>query len=662
VDNDEPSSRAGIALSAKQLLPGSSVQRWAFVALLLLASVLRLWDLPQIPYTHDEISALIRVYPSLGETVSKGVIELDTHPPGVQVFEWAWTKVFGMDEAAVKLPFILFSLLALFFLYRFTFAWCGGNVALIVTALLATLQYTVMYGQIARPYAAGLFTTALLADQLTRYLGSGSRRTLIGIGVAALLSAYTHHFAMMLAAFMVITVFFLIPSAKRKEYLVACGTAVLLYLPNIPIFLKQFGEKGLDEWLSAPTVTWIPDYLWWIAHCSIFFVAAWALLILGSAALRIRHRGSIGPLWAITLVWGLLPLAIGYAYSVLRAPVLQYSVVIFSFPYLLIGVLAGLRHMRTSWTVPIACATAGLSVFTLVTVRRHYEVFYRSKYEAITRGIIDATKQPDRLALVDAPDRMIAFYLRRWKVDSLNAPYINIHERPAAWTDSVLIATPAASVFYGASPGASSENLPRIQAVFPFLLERHDMDEGQTFLFAKRPTTRPVNDISKQEIITPETVKGEGWQVDKGIPLTHDTTAGPEGRRPTWDFTGKEFGLVFDRPVYELSNGDNDVLEARMEVADAATGSELKLVLELKEGERTVFYRNSSIWPGGKSLIVAVPLSDLPGHGQGQRLKVYLWNPGSKSAHVASLTVQVRAGDPWLYGFFQPLKEPLRFP
>lgn len=247
MDSNETSWRTGIAASARTFLPGTTVQRWSFVVLLLLGSVLRLWDIPPIPYTHDEISALIRIYPSLGETVSKGVIELDTHPPGVQVFEWAWTKLFGMDAAVVKLPFILFSLLALFFLYRFTFAWCGGNVALIVTALLATLQYTVMYGQIARPYAAGFFTTALLADQLTRYLGSGSRRTLIGIGLAALLCAYTHHFALMLAAFMVITGFFLIAPAKRKEYLITCAITALLYLPNVPIFFKQLGEKGLDE-------------------------------------------------------------------------------------------------------------------------------------------------------------------------------------------------------------------------------------------------------------------------------------------------------------------------------------------------------------------------------------------------------------------------------
>ncbi len=626
--------------------------------------MLRLWNLPHIPYTHDEISALLRIYPSLAETVSKGVIALDTHPPGVQVFEWAWTKLFGTGEAAVKLPFIVMSLLALFFLYRFTFAWCGGNVALIVTALLATLQYTVMYGQIARPYAAGLFTTALLADQLTRYLGSGSRRALIGIGAATLLSAYTHHFALMLAAFMLLTYFFLIDATKRKEYLVTCGIAALLYLPNVPIFLKQLGQKGLDEWLSPPTFSWIPDYLWWIAHCSLYFAAAWALLVLGSAALRIRHRGNIGPLWALTLIWGLLPLVIGYAYSVWRAPVLQYSVVLFSFPYLLIGVLAGLRHMRPAWTVPIAFAVAALSVFTLISVRKHYEVFYRSKYEAAVRGILEASEQDDRLALVELPEEIPGFYFKQWGVDSSTMPYVNLRSRPTRYVDSLLNTASAAEVFYGATAGADPENLARIQQAFPFMAERHDMVEGQSFLFSGMPNGTGLDDLSHVSVVTPEALKGDGWEVDADLPSSRDTL-GAYGSAPKgWDLAGREFGAVFERSVFELSSGDNDILEARMDVMNAAPGSELKLVMELKEGDRSTFYRTSGDGPahGRSMLFTAIPLSDLPEHGHGARLKVYLWNPGGKAAQLSSIEVRVREGDPWLYGLFQPLKGPLRFP
>ncbi len=651
-----PQWREGLKAAAVQALSGTSFQRGALLVLLVLASVLRLWDLPNIPYTHDEISALIRVYPSLGETVQEGVIALDTHPPGVQVFEWAWTKLFGMSEAAVKLPFILMSVLALLLLYRFAFAWCGANVALITTALLATLQYTVMYGQIARPYAAGFFTTALLADQLTRYLGSGSRKTLVGIALAALLSAYTHHFALMLATFMVLTGFFLIVPAKRKEYLIACAIAAVAYLPNIPIFLKQLGGKGLDEWLAPPTAMWVPDYFWWIAHCSVVFAAVWAVLIGASFALRIRHRGGIAPMWAITLFWGLVPLLVGYAYSVWRAPVLQYSVVLFSFPYLLLGALAGLRYMRGSWVLPAVFATAAVSVFTLITERKHYEVFYDSRYEAITHGIVEASSMPDRVALLDGPDRVVDFYLKHWKIDPHQVPYFSLHDKSPAWLDSLLRSTTASSVFYGSTARAVPENTAWIQAAFPFLQKRHDMDEGQTFLFSGMPTAPSIDDRKWGSLITPDAIEGDGWEVNADVPLLQDTTG--QGRTPRlWDLTGKEFGILLDKPIYQIAQGDNDVIEARMNVMDV-NGNGLRLVVELKEGEQTTFYRSHPFHSshGNGSIISAIPLADLPGHGQGQRLRVYIWNEGGRAAHVASMEVRVREGNPWLYGFFEPLK------
>src|SRR5690606_30469253 len=146
-------------------------------------------------------------------------IELDTHPPGVQVFEWLWTKLFGMAEWVVKLPFTILASIALFHLYRTAISWTGAGAALLLIALMATIQYSVMYAQIARPYAIGLFTTALLADQLTRYLAFGRFRNLRGILIAAVLSAYVHHFALMLAALMVITGFFLIERERRRNYL-----------------------------------------------------------------------------------------------------------------------------------------------------------------------------------------------------------------------------------------------------------------------------------------------------------------------------------------------------------------------------------------------------------------------------------------------------------
>ena len=114
-------------------------------------------------------------------------------------------------------------------------------------------------------------------------------------------------------------------------------------------------------------------------------------------------------------------------------------------------------------------------------------------------------------------------------------------------------------------------------------------------------------------------MSGRGWKVDADIPLFRDTT-GRYGTAPAqWDFTGREFGALFEAPLYDLGTEDNDVVEARMDVGDADREGEVQLVMELKDGERTVFYRNHRLSGTGNAVIVALKLADLPGHGHGLR-------------------------------------------
>ena len=119
--------------------------------LLLLAAVLRLIHPFQIPFTTDELGALNRTeFNSFSELISKGVI-IDAHPAGVQVFLYYWTKFFGYSEIAVKLPFIICGILSVLYVFRLGQAWFNSTTGLVCAAFVATVQYTIMYSQIARP-------------------------------------------------------------------------------------------------------------------------------------------------------------------------------------------------------------------------------------------------------------------------------------------------------------------------------------------------------------------------------------------------------------------------------------------------------------------------------------------------------------------------------
>ena len=663
---DKTTWRDQLRSNSGSFLPGSFADKIALACLLTLALVLRLWGFPSIPFSHDEISALVRVdYSTIGDAIAKGVVGVDTHPPGTHAFLWCWTQLFGFGDGVVKAPFMLMSVLALFLLYRVMYAWTGGAVALIGTALMATMQYTVMYGQIARPYAMGFFTTALLADQLTRYIGNEQRRHLIVLCFAAVLSAYTHHFSLMLATFMCITALFLVSAEQRRAYLIASAIMVLCYVPNIPLFFAQLGMKGLDEWLTAPSPEWILDYAWWIAHCSALFALVLVLLCGGSLFLRIKQKSTSAPVLIIALVWGLLPLVIGYAYSVWRSPVLQYSVVLFSFPYLLMGILAGLRHLAPMHGIVVAGVCATISTFTLATERRHFELVRTSKYEDIVRGTIEAEKN-GTLAIVDLPEEVVVFYRKLWCLAPSQAPYINLRTKPLGILDSLLVATEASSCFYGQTTHAQPENVAKVQARFPFLVRRLDRSDGQTFLFRSSPSRDRIDDTDLKGLRTPQAIGGEDWVIDSSIKLVSDTTHAPFLALERWDFTWHEYGAVFEKPLSELAKTDNDVIEVRADVERSEPLCDLRLVAELKSGDSTVFYRASELreLPRTKDrslLITAVKLADLPSHGKGLRLKAYLYNPGLKRASISSLSVRVRQGNPVLYGYFQPIRSEWRY-
>ncbi|MEO8590053.1 MAG: glycosyltransferase family 39 protein [Flavobacteriales bacterium] len=648
--------RTHIARFGRVTLPGERWMRITFLALLALAAVLRLWDLPHLPYTHDEISALVRIYPSLSETIQRGVIELDTHPPGVQVFEWVWTRLFSMHEPDVKLPFIVMSLAAIFLLYRFALAWTAAAPALLLTTLMATLQYSVMYGQIARPYAAGLFTTALFADQLTRYLAFGHRRALIGIGIAAVLSAYTHHFALLLVGLMGITGLLLVKREQRKAYLIMCGAVVLLYLPNVPIFLKQLGLGGLGEWLAPPGADWLSNYAWYIAHCSLPFAILLIIVVAVAMILHVRKAGDSGPATAVLLTWGLGPLIVGLAYSVWRAPVIQYSVVLFSFPYLALALISGLRSLGRQATIALCVLVAFTSVRTLISSRHHYDLLYTSKYETIIREGQRALADhgtDGAIVMIDAPDHVIRFYLDLWKVDGSTFPYAQLRDGTASRLDSLLVGAKGRVVAYGQSNGAQPENVARIQQYFPYLLKRRDLVDGQTFLLADKPGYLTWHDRDTLATLRPGTSLG-AWEIQEDLTLVKDSAQLPMA----WDYSGREFGLTTTLALDTVTQTPQELIEvvAHVEFLDELTDA--AIIVDMKAGDSTVFYRGGDLHPHGKgpaTLIVAVRPAD-PGPVVGPVvLKAYVYNRNKGGMYVKRIDVLRRTANPVVFGTLEPV-------
>jgi hypothetical protein len=80
-------------------------------------AILRFWNFADIPFAHDEFSALFRTdFSNFSDLINYGV-KPDGHPAGIQVFLYYWIFIFGATEWVVKLPFALMGVASIWVMY-----------------------------------------------------------------------------------------------------------------------------------------------------------------------------------------------------------------------------------------------------------------------------------------------------------------------------------------------------------------------------------------------------------------------------------------------------------------------------------------------------------------------------------------------------------------
>ena len=92
----------------------------------------------------------------------------------------------------------------------------------------------------------------------------------------------------------------------------------------------------------------------------------------------------------IAISWFLIQFIIGYFYSVKVNPVLQYSTLIFVFPFLLMFLFSFIKEMRAKFKIVITIIILGCTSCTLIFQRKHYSVFYKEPNEQMVLNTLNA--------------------------------------------------------------------------------------------------------------------------------------------------------------------------------------------------------------------------------------------------------------------------------
>ena len=626
-----------------------------FVALLL-----RMVNYTEIPFTHDEFSSLFRTYfDSFRELIEKGV-KVDEHPAGGQVFWYYWTQIFGASEPVVKLPYVLFGVGSVVMIYLLGKEWFSETSGLVSAAFMASLQYPVMYSQIARPYISGMFFALILVYAWFRIINSREKLSVFYASIfviSGVFCAYNHHFSLFFAFIVGMTGIFMVERKFLLRYLILGVLIFLLYVPHLNIFFIQLSREGVGSWLGAPSFSFPLDYLGYIFHFSPWVMLTVAGLIIfgwwqGVPDNKVLNRQKLAFLWFV------LPMLTGFVYSHLVDPVLQYSVLIFSFPFLLLFLFGHLKE--TGMKAKIICISIVLTVniLTLVYDRDHYTIFYTSPYEEIPQQHHHfAQEYGDELTSVLITSRNITRHYAAERGLDTSFYYYDSFHNPSEF-NKFLEEQDSDYLYFGTLPHEDLTPYPVIREHYPYLVYRKNLWKGDIRLYSRLPDSSINDTVYHSGFDFEENALG-GWQ-EVDAQLLVDTMA-YSGERSLHIGEDMEFTPGFNKTAGKAGISRFNRIEFSAVAMFPESVSDVYMVLSVeKNGQlhkwRAVAFEDfiggsKDEWKKGwHALWLNGPLSD----PESYIIKAHIWNKGGQKFLLDDLQLTIRKGNPMVYSLTEP--------
>ncbi len=367
----------------------AGLEKLIFTLILISGVTLRLFGYQTFGFSNDELSAITRLdFPDFISMIKYGV-EPDGHPAGVQVLLYFILNVFGNSATMIRLPFVVMGSLAILFFYLSAKKVLGAVPALFIASSIAFLEFPILYSQLARPYGSGFFLASLLLFFWVKIVFEFEMLKMpilvsIGLALAFALNLYNHYFSAQLAFLIGLSGLFFARGKQLIYYLFSGVLTILLFSPHISISLKQLGYGGVGNWLGAPGIYWFTDHLKYIFNNSLMVMMALVFVML---YLKIRgdkqgftiKRG----VRILALSLFLIPFLTGFFYSRIVNPVLQNSVLIFSFPFLLFFIFSFANKILSREIALVIAFYSSILLISTVYINGYYGKQHWEEYSKI---------------------------------------------------------------------------------------------------------------------------------------------------------------------------------------------------------------------------------------------------------------------------------------
>lgn len=617
--------------------------------ILIVATILRTYDLFNAPFTHDEFSALFRLeFDNFKDLIANGV-RIDGHPAGIHVFLYYWTAIFGSEEWVVKLPFILFGIASIWFVFKIGKLWKNETVGLIAASFMAVSQFTVMYSLIARPYISGLFFSLVLVFFWSKLILQPNKRfyqNLAGFILGASLCTYNHHFSMLFAVIVGLSGLFLINKKFLLRYMIAGIVVFIFYIPHLEILFHQMSIGGVEGWLAKPSNDFLWRFIQFMFNYSLWFLSLALILTIfgflkGKARIKTRTYILFG-------IFFLLPFTIGFFYSKYVNSVLQFSVLIFSAPYLYFLLFGHIGLQNVGKNVVIVISILLFGITSLVFERQHYKLFYNNFYEHSLKDFEELAPEKERItSVIDARKDIVNYYAEKQQFDK-DFYWYDDFQTKSELNSFLEEVSKSKDYFYLSLDSASDPNIvPLVQNYYPYIVGLKHYFNGTNYLFSKINQSSQIENRKLISTVSFEDESYEGWSEFPKESVRNQKFYVDENM---------EWSPSFETDIKSVIETRNDFIDVVINFEEAIEINDGVLVIEIvnEEDENHWFGLSMSDFRGVFKVIGSLKLSDISTPIEGS-LKVFIWNKGKEEFIVENIKIFSRRGNPKIYGLFYPI-------
>lgn len=429
----------------------NKISFWPIFLIIVLAGLLRIFNLGKEDLWYDEISSIHQATANLSALFSKFHLS-----PLYYLFLKYWIRLFGVSEFFLRLPSVIFAVASVYLTYRIGKRLCDEWVGLISGFFLAISPFHLFYSQEARHYSLFLCLTLLSILSFLKLLENkyNPAKTYILYAISTILLLYTHIFGLFILIIQNIVFLLKRPEEKGKWLISQLLIIIVFLLWLVPFIVFLFSEKeyvnACINWIPKPNIHSLPDVFKAFSYGgqhyggndikiepnelsfskSLFYIFGF-LFILGSVTFKKQNYKNL----IFVNAWLFIPILVVFAFSYLLLPLFMPRYFIFVMPAYYILVAGGIRVIKNN-TIQILLIYI-IIVFFMPALYLYYKKDHKMRWAQACEYIAKNEKEGNLIIVSPAHlTQMFCYYgvdgiknqpiKSRFKIDIINDLGINM--------------------------------------------------------------------------------------------------------------------------------------------------------------------------------------------------------------------------------------------